>query len=538
MISRRCPVLPPLRRWRTVFASLAVVGLILSAALAAGGPSTERVSVSGTGAQANFSSDGPAMSRDGRFVAFVSRASNLVVGDTNLRQDVFVHDRQTGVTERVSVSSNGAQGNSASSAPAISDDGRFVAFQSQASNLVPGDTNASQDIFVRDRQLGTTTRVSVSSAGAQGSGKSANPSLSSDGHLVAFESAAPNLVAMDLNGFPDIFVRDLMAGTTALVSVDNTGAQTNGDSGNPVLSGNGRFVAYDSDANNLVAGDVNAKRDIFVFDRKTATVELVSAGGAPLPTLGDRNLPAINRNGRYVSFGAIATSLPGQPRAILLRDRKTGKTQLVLAGSLGFVSGISGDGHYVGFSTLRSLVAADTNLVSDVYLWNRVTSAVARVSVSSSGAQGNNSSGEALRGPALSEGGDWVAFTSLAGNLVAGDSNGVTDVFVRDRDTAAPRLSAPGSRKYGNVAVGAMKTLTVKIRNVGTATLTGTVKAVKKPFKITKGGGAFSIAPGKTKRVKVKFSPTAVGPAKRVLVITSNDPSKPKKKVKLIGAGV
>src|SRR5438132_985845 len=233
---------------------LSAVTLLLLTALggrSAGAQTTVRVSVASDGTEGNDVSLGSALSADGRFVAFDSAATDLVAGDTNGASDVFVHDRQTGTTERVSVASDGAQGNDSSSrgSPALSADGRFVAFDSDATNLVAGDTNGTTDVFVHDRQTGTTERVSVASGGGtQGNGKSggffAFPALSADGRFVAFQSDATNLVAGDTNGTTDVFVHDRQTGTTERVSVASAGSQGNGSSAGPVLSADGRFVAF------------------------------------------------------------------------------------------------------------------------------------------------------------------------------------------------------------------------------------------------------------------------------------------------------
>src|SRR5438445_547368 len=196
---------------------LSAVTLLLLTALggrSAGAQTTVRVSVASDGTAGNAASAGAALSADGRFVAFHSTATNLVAGDTNGKTDVFVHDRQTGITERVSVASDGTQGNNASSYPALSADGRFVAFHSTATNLVAGDTNGATDVFVHDRQTGTTERVSVASDGTQGNGPSAGAALSADGGLVAFHGTATNLVAGDANGAYDVFVHDRAVSTT------------------------------------------------------------------------------------------------------------------------------------------------------------------------------------------------------------------------------------------------------------------------------------------------------------------------------------
>ena len=212
-----------------------VPGGMLSAQAAPG--DITRVSVDSSGAEANGGSTKPAISDDGRFVAFESGASNLVSGDTNNADDIFVHDRQTGTTTRVSIDSSGAEANGSSSSPAISADGRYVAFYSDATNLINGDTNGCGDIFVNDRQTGQTTRVSVSSSGVE---ENAPPpddylilSISGDGRYVAFYSDATNLVSGDTNGAADIFVHDLQTGTTMRASVASDGSEANAGSSEP-----------------------------------------------------------------------------------------------------------------------------------------------------------------------------------------------------------------------------------------------------------------------------------------------------------------
>src|SRR5205814_1263965 len=196
-------------------------------------------------------------SADGRFVAFAAWARNLAPGDTNGFGDVFVHDRGTGVTERLSVDGAGTEANDTIHQPAISADGRFVAFVSAATNLVPGDTNGLSDVFVHDRRTRRTERVSVDSAGTQADGASASPALSADGRFVAFSSSATNLVPGDTNGQADVFVHDRRTGTTERVSVDSAGTGANGWSERPSISADGRFVAFCSYATNLVPRDTN-----------------------------------------------------------------------------------------------------------------------------------------------------------------------------------------------------------------------------------------------------------------------------------------
>ena len=227
---------------------------------------TTRVSVTPLGGAANGNSREPAISADGRYVAFESDASNLVTGDSNSRTDIFIRDLQTGQTERVSYASDGSQSNDYSWYATLSDDGRYVGFESQATNLVPGDTNAMIDLFVRDRALGQTVRVSVPTEGTQANGRSEAADLSADGRYVAFDSAATNLVPVYSN-LNHVYLRDLVAGTTTRISVTPDGTVGNGASQYASLSPDARYVAFQSGATNLVPGDTNYTADVFLLDR-------------------------------------------------------------------------------------------------------------------------------------------------------------------------------------------------------------------------------------------------------------------------------
>jgi hypothetical protein len=269
----------------------------------------------------------PAISADGRFVAFHSDAENLVSGDTNGQRDVFVRDRLAGTTVRVSVDSAGNQATGDdSSDSAISADGRVVAFYSGAANLVADDTNGQDDIFVHDRQTGATTRVSVDSAGGEANGTGSYAvSLSADGRFVSFYSYATNLVANDTNGYVDVFVHDRQTGTTQRVSVGSAGGEANDGSYNPALSWDGRFVAFYSSASNLIAGDANAKRDVFVHDRQAGTTQRVSVDGAGGEANDGSYNPTISGACRFVAFESVASDLVpddnNSKRDIIVRDR-------------------------------------------------------------------------------------------------------------------------------------------------------------------------------------------------------------------------
>lgn len=301
---------------------------------------TERVSVSITGAQSNGDSELPAISADGRVIGFDSSATNLIADDTNDRQDVFIHDRLTGTTERVSLTEAGAQANRGSMHASISADGHFVAFHSYATNLVPDDTNDVVDVFVRDRVLGTTERVSVSSEGVQGNRDSLNPSMSADGAIVAFQSDAWTLADGDTNGVQDVFVRDRTSQTTQPVSVSTVGGQGNGGSLGAAVSGDGRFVAFASTASNLVAGDDNGYRDVFLHDRLHGTTQILTTSPTKSPGNHDSAGPAVNSDGRSVSFESLASNLVeedtnGQPD-VFVTTVGAGE-EILISGSLRFM---------------------------------------------------------------------------------------------------------------------------------------------------------------------------------------------------------
>ncbi|MDH4065103.1 MAG: Ig-like domain-containing protein [Acidobacteriota bacterium] len=286
---------------------------LVAPGLADAPPTTTWVSVGLGGIEGDGPAWNPAISADGRWVAFASAASNLVEGDTNGRFDVFVYDREMGPTARVSVGPGGTQGNGESRGAAISADGRWVAFHSSASNLVSNDTNGVFDVFVHDRDTRTTTRVSVATGGVQGNGRSysilGSPAISADGRWVAFDSYASNLVAGDTNGFRDTFVHDRQTGTTTRVSVSTDGAEGNDSSYDPAISADGRWVAFPSAASNLVADDTNRILDVFVHDRQAGTTTRVSVS-----SWGDQGndlsgFPAISADGRWVPFLSLARNL-------------------------------------------------------------------------------------------------------------------------------------------------------------------------------------------------------------------------------------
>ena len=348
---------------------------------------TALVSADSSGVMGNSTSQKSSISADGRFVTFSSNATNLVTGDTNAQYDVFLKDMVLGTIVRVSTGSGGTQSlGGASDLSAVSSDGRYVVFDSAATNLVNGDTNTAVDVFLKDVQTGVTSRLSVDSAGNQALGGASNrPSISHDGQRITFVSAATNLVLNDTNSHGDIFLRDLRSNTTTRVSVDGNGAQAGYYSRYASISGDGQFVAFESSAGNLVANDTNSVADIFVKNLATGGVVRASTDSSGNQVAhGGNYKPSINTDGRYVLFGSFSPAL----------------------------------------------VAGDTNGVQDVFRKDLLTGTTTRVNVSSTGVQGDV--GTYSTGPSISGDGRLVAFSSDATTLEVGDLNARTDIFLRD----------------------------------------------------------------------------------------------------------
>lgn len=433
-------------------AAQGVVGVAaLQRAAATPTPAVTRVSVDSSGAQANGDSGmfggNVDISGDGRFVLFTSSAANLVPNDTNGASDVFVRDLETGTTELVSVTPAGAAGNGASNGASVSASGRYVVFNSGASNLVGGDTNATLDVFIRDRVLGTTERVSLSSGGAQGDNLSGWGSVTPDGRFVVFHSYAANLVGGDTNSTSDVFVRDRQLATTERASISTAGTLGNATSQMARISADGALVFFESDASNLVLDDTNGWRDVFVHDRGTGETTRVSltSSDAQLTTCCGASAPTITPDGRFVSFGSNSSGVAGGATGyqVYLRDRLLGTTELVSATDSGLpgnagstpslVRGLSDDGRFATFSSLASnLAAGDANSASDVFLRDRLDGTTRLVSVASDGTFGNSPSANEV----ISGDGTIVAFDSSATNLVLDDTNAAYDVFAAVVGTA------------------------------------------------------------------------------------------------------
>lgn len=409
--------------------------------VASPGGGTTRVSVASTGESANGHSGEPAITAHGRYVVYSSAASNLAPDDSNGKSDVFFWDRKLGTTMLISLSSTGRQGNADSTQPAVSAMfGRYVVFSSAASNLVPGDTNGARDVFVRARRTGVTQRVSVSSSGQQGNGESSEPTISRFGHYVVFTSSASNLVPGDTNGARDVFIRDLSAGVTQRVSVAGNGEQGNDSSSTGASAKGGRYVVFTSSASNLVPGDTNGTADVFIRDREQGTTGAISRSSTGQLGNNRSMLPVINRGGRFVAFYSDASNLVPEDTTTMgdmfVLDRRLGIMKWVALPDYPdccvYRSTGTGDLSYGG----RLLVVSWSDYVPVMPLGSTCHVMVRdlklgtsrRVVVPYGGGYANGCSWD----PAISHNGSYVAFTSNASNLVSDDTNRKSDIFVRE----------------------------------------------------------------------------------------------------------
>ena len=423
---------------KRVLLVLVSVGM-LSLTGAAWGQSITRVSVDSAGIEGDKASGAPDVSADGKLVVFESEAANLVIGDTGGMQDVFLHDRTTGVTLRVS-ERGGIGGDAESGRPAISADGSTVVFESLARNLVVGDMNSRWDIFSYDVATGVIRRASLGSVVEEANGDSREPAVSDDGSHVAFYSDATNLHINDHNLFRDVFVRDMGASVTHLASFAGGGMSGDGDSGfftAVALSGDGRRVAFISSASNLVLGDTNGFGDIFLTDLSTSLVQRVSITTAGTEGNSSCRSCDISSDGLLVAFDSAASNMVagdmnGAPD-VFLRDTVAGTTRRVSVSSSGTEGNaysrypaLSGDGSVVAFeSAATNLVAPDLNGATDVFSREVASGEVTRVSEGTGGIGANGGS----TGASLNLDGTLTVFGSDARNLVAGDMNSVSDVF-------------------------------------------------------------------------------------------------------------
>jgi Tol biopolymer transport system component len=418
------------------------------------------------GAQGNDVSSFPTISGDGRFVAFQSTATNLSPLATDGTQQIYVRDRKTGSVELVSRNRLSGAGNEESTGPAISFDGRFVAFFSQANNLVNDDTNDQRDVFVYDRRTDRIERVSVSSRGEQGTGVDDSedleehgglhaleghpPSISADGRFVVFWTGLNGLVRGDTDDVIDVFVHDRLSNQTERLSSGFDGTPADGASRRAKINGPGTMVVFDSEATNLVSDDTNGKIDIFAFDLVRGRLKMLTRAADGGQTNDDSLEPHLDFSGRIVAFTSWANNLVASDvnntRDAFVLDRATSNVELVSLAPNGsqfpvptFEAGPSPDGRYVAMMTLASIVPQVT---ANIFLFDRRTKQLEQLNVNSHGQPGDpliiGTINEPIADPsvpAMTWKARTVVFWSTAANLVAGDSNGVGDVFIRERAT-------------------------------------------------------------------------------------------------------
>ncbi len=403
----------------------------------------ERVSVSSDEVEANGNSYLPlydGASADGRFVVFESDATNLVPADGNGLRDVFMRDRLLGTTTRVSEVPGGGDASGESRYPSISEDGRWIAFSSDAPDLVVDDTNAAQDVFVFDRNTGQISRVSMGWDGSEGNGNSRTPSISGDGRYVAFRSNATNMVSGPMDSSKFIYVRDLQTGDNELVSVTWDGVEENGGSWNPHISANGRHVAFISNSTNLVSFDENGVNDAFLRDLDFGVTTMIGVNIDGEDGNGNTGGFGISAYGRYAGIFSNASDLlpPGEDinavQDAFVRDFDLGVTERVSVNSSGdqgnansWSATLDGTGRYAAFhSDASNLVDGDDNAFTDIFGRDRASGITTLLTITAAGIQSDGISDN----PTLSGDGCFVIFRSVATNLVPDDTNGFQDVFV------------------------------------------------------------------------------------------------------------
>ncbi|PZG13743.1 S8 family serine peptidase [Nonomuraea aridisoli] len=427
-------------------------------------PQTERVSVGPDGRQGNHETWWPEISGDGSVVVYASFASNLLDDeDTNAELDIFATDLRTRTTERVSVPTGGGLANSFSLSPTVNADGRFVGFNSGANNLTEGDTNGQTDAFVHDRRTRTTEMVSVSSDGTPGDGLSGSPVISADGRYAVFSSDATNLVPGDTNGRSDVFLRDRQERTTVRLSVAQDGSQLDGQAREPSISADGRYVAFQSDDADVVPGDTDGVNDAFVLDRQSGTVKRIEGPFPDTETTG----PVLSADGSAVAF----TNGVGLGE-IYVQNLATGKTDMVSvtldgqgANALSFAPELNGDGSKVVFySDSGRLTEGDTNARSDAFVRDVAAGTTTLLSVGPNDEEGD----DRTELPSISDDGRYVVWQSTSGNLVEGDTNHRSDIFVHDLVAGPEALFtlagldvSPAVSRSGRVEVRAL------VKNIG-----------------------------------------------------------------------
>ncbi len=426
-----------------MIARLSVVCLLAATSAA---QSNAPVSVSTSGALANNNSYYSLISADGRYVVWQCEAGNLVPNDFNNQYDIYRRDLVAGVTDLVSVGISGSAGNALSLSPAVSGDGRFVVWSSNASNLISGDTNGTWDIFLRDMVAGITTRISLTGAGGQAPLRSDQPRITPDGRYVTFESDA-DLIASDTNGLKDCYRLDRNTGQLALVSTSSTGTLGDSISYAAQPSDDGRYVCFFSAATNLVSGDTNGQGDVFWKDMQTGTLLRVNVSTAGVQANNESIWPSISGDGQIVTYCSAAGNLvPGDTNGnfdLFARDIVAGTTERLNLQPNGAQAdsyvqsptALTTDGRFVIYASLSTnLVAGDTNGFQDIFIRDRLSMTTERVSFAFNGSQTNSDNFV----PHMTPDKRVITYTSTANNIVPNDTNGFRDIF-------ASTLGGPGT---------------------------------------------------------------------------------------------
>lgn len=397
---------------------------------------TELISRRADGTSASEDSGGGSLSGDGRFICFGSMDA-LLPEDTNGEADSYVLDRYTGALVCASTSTGGTYGNGLTNGSRISADGRFVTFKSLSDNLVLPDTNELWDVFVKDLETGVLTRVSNAHGSADsGNSSSVEPSISGNGRFIAFRSRATDLLPGDTNDMTDIFRFDTWSGTMLRIS-NGLAGQANGDSFAPSISASGSRIAFYSEADNLAIGDTNGKSDIFIVD-VAGLPNLITRNALGLSANGSSRSPALSASGRHLAFTTFATDLPvptGGALQIVWVNLESMEYELVSADPTGqpatgssLSPTISADGRFVAFLGFMNGLAPYESAHADVFVRD-VQNGQTWTGGRASGVSGTANDGSAL--PRISADGSLLAFTSGATNIVPGDGNGYDDVFLR-----------------------------------------------------------------------------------------------------------
>ncbi len=425
------------------------------ATTAAFGGNTWFISQTEAGVGGAEESEAPQTDGDGRYIVFQSRAENLVPGSST-DYDIFVKDRVTGIVTLISRGLLNQPADNSSSRPYISEDGRYIAFSSYATNLVSTPLGATQNVFVFDQQTGVIEHVSTNSEGQPGNEQSIAYGISGDGRYVLMTSDSTNFSATDTNDQGDVYVKDRQTGAMELISVGIGGAGANNGSYLPHISTNGRYVAFTSLGTNLVTDDTNGTWDIFRRDRDTQSTTIASRASDNSQNQGYVTNAFVTDDGRYVGFIAEGNSLhpdalPGNDDNLLRRDMQTGETLLLSADAEGNAASISGgpqfssDGQWMVFHAYdNTLVMTDTNTEEDVYLKNLDTGTVEIVSVADGGTPGDGSS----RNPAINQDGTVIVYESGSTNFAPNDADNYNDVF------AAVAFVEPTAITLGTLSVG------------------------------------------------------------------------------------